>query len=319
MRVAAGLRLPSVEGAAVWAFSTLAIIVALAIFLVGYDALAANLAKLSLATFALCLVLMVWQLGARFLRWLWYARCLGLRLSPYEGALFYAAGLGMTMTPGRLGEVLRLWFLEKRFAVPYRRIAGLYVMDRISDASAYFILFAIGSLTYGYVSPVAWSGMAVVLLLILLLMKPGPVFALLNTTYALLGRGRKLVLWLRRAVRNTSTLSQPSVFLPGLAVGAVGWLAAPAVLTLALAQMGVGLSFLHATAIYAAGALVGGATMLPGGGGGTEAVLISLLGLSDVPIDAAVAAVIVTRVTFLWVPVGLGIIALPMAIKAVSR
>jgi uncharacterized membrane protein YbhN (UPF0104 family) len=59
--------------------------------------------------------------------------------------------------------------------------------------------------------------------------------------------------------------------------------------------------------------------MLPGGGGGTEAVLISLLGLSDVPIDAAVAAVIVTRVTFLWVPVGLGIIALPMAIKAVSR
>jgi hypothetical protein len=29
--------------------------------------------------------------------------------------------------------------------------------------------------------------------------------------------------------------------------------------------------------------------------------------------------VIVTRVTFLWVPVGLGIIALPMAIKAVSR
>ena len=307
MRVAAGLRLPSVEGAAVWAFATLAIIVALAIFLVGYDALAANLAKLSLATFALCLVLMVWQLGARFLRWLWYARCLGLRLSLYEGALFYAAGLGMTMTPGRLGEVLRLWFLEKRFAVPYRRIAGLYVMDRISDASAYFILFAIGSLTYGYVSPVAWSGMAVVLLLILLLMKPGPVFTLLNATYALLGRGRKLVLWLRRAVRNTSTLSQPRVFLPGLAVGAVGWLAAPAVLTL------------YATAIYAAGALVGGATMLPGGGGGTEAVLISLLGLSDVPIDAAVAAVIVTRVTFLWVPVGLGIIALPMAMKAVSR
>src|SRR5260370_1141160 len=187
MRVAAGLRLPSVEGAAVWAFATLAIIVALAIFLVGYDALAANLAKLSLATFALCLVLM----------------------------------------------------------------------------------------------------------------KPGPVFALLNATYAILGRGRKLVLWLRRAVRNTSTLSQPRVFLPGLAVGAVGWLAAPAVLTLALAQMGVGLSFLHATAIYAAGALVGGATMLPGGGGGTEAVLISLLALSDVPIDAAFAALVFTLVTVL--------------------
>ena len=69
MRVAAGLRLPSVEGAAVWAFATLAIIVALAILLVGCDALASNLAKFSLATLALCVVLMLCQLGARFLRW----------------------------------------------------------------------------------------------------------------------------------------------------------------------------------------------------------------------------------------------------------
>jgi uncharacterized protein (TIRG00374 family) len=209
--------------------------------------------------------------------------------------------------------------LEKRFAVPYRRIAGLYVMDRISDATTYFILFAIGSLTYQHSSPVAWGGMVIVGLIILVLMKPWPAFALLKASYAILGKGRKQVLWLRRAIRNTSTLSQPRVFLPGLAVGTIGWLAAPGVLKVALFQMGVDLPFLHATAIYAAGALVGGATMLPGGGGGTEAVLISLLGVSGVPIDAAVAAVIVTRVTFLWAPVGLGIIALPVAMKAVRR
>jgi uncharacterized protein (TIRG00374 family) len=317
--MATSLRLPPVEVAAIWAAATLVVILAVAIFLIGYDALAANLAKLNVATFAVCLVLMVWQVGGRFLRWIWYARCLGLKLSLREGALFYAAGLGMTMTPGRLGELLRLWLLEKRFAVPYRRIAGLYVMDRISDATTYFILFAIGSLTYQHSSPVAWGGMVIVGLIILVLMKPWPAFALLKASYAILGKGRKQVLWLRRAIRNTSTLSQPRVFLPGLAVGTIGWLAAPGVLKVALFQMGVDLPFLHATAIYAAGALVGGATMLPGGGGGTEAVLISLLGVSGVPIDAAVAAVIVTRVTFLWAPVGLGIIALPVAMKAVRR
>ena len=135
-------------------------------------------------------------------------------------------------------------------------------------------------------------------------MRPWPVLSALTGAYAVIGHGRNLVLWLRRAVRNTSELSQPRVFLPGLVIGTIGWLAAPLLLTLVLAQMGAHLPFLHATAIYAAGALAGGATMLPGGGGGTEAVLLGLLRASEVPIDAAVAAVIVTRLTFLWAPGG---------------
>jgi glycosyltransferase 2 family protein len=319
MRLATALRLPSLEMAAMWAITSLVIILGVAIFLIGYDALTANLAKLNAVTLAFCLLLMVWQVGGRFLRWIWYARCLGLPLSMREGALFYGAGLGMTMTPGRLGELLRLWFLERRFAARYRRIAGLYVMDRISDAVTYVILFAVGSVSYSQGAPVALSSVVVVGLVLLILMRPWPVLGLLTAAYAATRQGRKLVLWLRRAIRNTSTLSQPRVFLPGLLIGTIGWLAAPVVLSLALAQMGVHLPLLHATAIYAAGALAGGATMLPGGGGGTEAVLIGLLRASDVPMDAAVASVIVTRVTFLWAPVGLGIAALPIAMKAVRR
>jgi uncharacterized protein (TIRG00374 family) len=317
MRVATRAWLPPVEVAAIWAMATLVVVLAIAVFLIGFDALVNNLAKLNTATLVLCLLLMGWQVGGRFLRWMWYARCLGLPLSLREGALFYSAGLGMTLTPGRLGELIRLWFLERRFAAPYRRIVGLYVMDRISDAVTYVILFAFGSLSYSKGAPVALSGVMVVGLVLLALMRPALPLRLLTGAYAMVGHGRKFVLWLRRAVRNTSALSQPRVFLPGLLVGTVGWLAAPVVLTLALAQMGVHLPLLHATAIYAAGALAGGATMLPGGGGGTEAVLLALLRASEVPIDAAVAAVIVTRVTFLWAPVGLGIVALPLAMKAV--
>jgi uncharacterized protein (TIRG00374 family) len=317
MRVAARAWLPPVEVAAIWAMATLAVVLASAVFLIGFDALVANLAKLNPAALVLCVLLMGWQVGGRFLRWMWYAHCLRLPLSVREGALFYGAGLGMTLTPGRLGELIRLWFLERRFAAPYRRIVGLYIMDRVSDAVTYVILFAAGSLSYSNGAPVALSGVVVVLLVVVALMRPALPLRLLTGAYALVGKGRNLVLWLRRAIRNTSALSQPRVFLPGLLVGTVGWLAAPAVLALALAQMGVHLPLLHATAIYAAGALAGGATMLPGGGGGTEAVLLALLRASEVPIDAAVAAVIVTRVTFLWAPVGLGILALPLAMKTV--
>jgi glycosyltransferase 2 family protein len=313
----ASSRPPSVQWTAIATVTMVAAIFSISVFLIGFETLASNLRKLAPGISVVCFVLLVWQLGCRFLRWLYYARCLGLKLPVGQAALYYAAGLGMTLTPGRLGEAVRLWFLERRLAVPYRRIAGLYVADRVSDAAAYVILFAVGSASYSGRSPVAWGGLLTVAALTLMIMYPRPIVALLTGVYAIVGRGRTQVLWLRRAVRNTSILFQPRVFIPGLAVGALGWLAPPAVLTISLMQMDVGLDPLRAVAIYAASALAGGATMLPGGGGGTEAVLVGLLVAANVPLDAAISAMIVTRLVFLWVPVGIGFCLLPIAIKSV--
>src|SRR5262249_58033218 len=95
---------------------------------------------------------------------------------------------GMTLTPGRLGEALRLWFLEKRLAVPYRRIAGLYVADRVSDAAAYLILLATGLAAYQHGTPVAWGSVLLITAVIALIMNPGPIIGLLNGDSALLSR-----------------------------------------------------------------------------------------------------------------------------------
>jgi len=317
VRIVASARPPSIEWAVISVAVTLVMVFAVSAFVIGFDALIGSLRKFDPATLGIFFLLMVWQVGCRFLRWLLYARCLGLKIVPHEAFLYYAAALGMTLTPGRLGEALRLWFLEKRFAVPYRRLAGLYVADRVSDATAYLILLAVGLAAYQHGSPIAWGSLLVIVTVIVLIMNPRPIIALLNAIYAFMRRGRKLVVWLRRAVRNTSTLFQPRVFLPGVAIGAVGWFAAPAVLTVSLSKMGVGFDVFHAMVIYAAAALAGGSTMMPGGGGATETVLVVLLTRSDVPLDAAISAMIVTRITFLWLPVGLGTLLLPVAMKMV--
>jgi len=81
--------------------------------------------------------------------------------------------------------------------------------------------------------------------------------------------------------------------------------------------LGIKFDLLHATAIYATAALTGGSTMLPGGGGATEAVLVVLLRAANVPLDEAVAAMIMTRLAFLWIPVGVGILVLPAATRSV--
>jgi uncharacterized protein (TIRG00374 family) len=314
----ARLRLPSIEWALISAAVCLAAVFAASAALVGFDTLTANLSKLNSSTLAACVLLMAWQLGCRFLRWFFYARRLGLKISLPEAFLYYGAGLGMTLTPGRLGEVLRLWFLEQRFAAPYRRTAGLYVADRVSDAMSYLILFAVGSTAYSGGSSITWGALFMVVTVMLAIMHPRPVIELLNAAHAALGLGRRVVPWLRRAVRNASTLFQPAVFVPGVSIGTIGWLGPPMVLTMSLTQMGVEFSALQAIAIYAVAALSGGATMMPGGVGGTEAALTGLLVASKVSLDAAVSAVIITRTAFLLLPVGLGLLLLPVAMRVVG-
>ncbi len=315
MRSRARFKPPAVEWAIVLLLIAIVAVVTVSVFVVSFDQLSANLRKLDGVTVAACFLGMAWQSGGRCLRWLVYVRNLGLKLPLREAALYYAAAFSMTLTPARLGETLRLWFLEKRFGVYYRRIVGLYIADRLSDAIAYLILLVVGSIAYAQSSPAAWGIRLAIMACIAALMYPKPIFAVLRVAYAVTRRGRKAVVWLRRAVRNTSTLFQPKVFIPGVAIGTVGWLATPAVLTLILAQMGITIDPLQVAAIYATAALAGGSSMVPGGVGVTEAVLVVLLTASDVPLDIAVAAMMVTRLTFLWLPAGLGLLLLPVAIR----
>src|SRR5262249_42315490 len=246
------VRPPSIEWAVISVAVTLVVVFAVSAFVIGFDALTSSLHKFDAATIGIFFLLSGWQVGCRFLRWFLYARCLGLKISPQEAFLYYAAALGMTLTPGRLGEALRLWFLEKRLAVPYRRTAGLYVADRVSDAAAYLILLATGVAAYQHGTPTGWGSVLVVAAVIALIMDPRPIVGLLNASYAIVRRGRKLVVWLRRALLNTSTLFQPRVFLPGVAIGTIGWFAAPVVLTASLSKMGVYFNLFHAMVLYSA-------------------------------------------------------------------
>lgn len=314
----------SIQWAVIYVAVSLAAVLAVSAFVIGVDALADNLGKFTPNLFLICLLLMTWQVGCRFARWYFFARNLGVPMGPGEAVLYYGAGFGVAVTPGRLGELLRLWFLERRFAIPYRRLAGLYVADRLSDATAYLVLLAVGAMTARHLYPVAWVTMLAPILLALAVVTPRPGLLAIDVLYGLVrgrfaGRGRKMFAWLRRAIRNMSILFRPRVYLAGLLIGTIGWCAAPLVLSLSLAQLGISLSPFLAAAIYAAGALAGGASMLPGGVGASDTVLVVLLVAADVPIDAAIASMIVTRITFLWTPVGLGLVVLPVALRHVRR
>jgi uncharacterized protein (TIRG00374 family) len=64
-----------------------------------------------------------------------------------------------------------------------------------------------------------------------------------------------------------------------------------------------------AVGIYAVSSVAGAATFVPGGLGGTEAVMTALLSTTGMPTPHALAITLLCRLTTLWLAVALGWIA----------
>ena len=79
---------------------------------------------------------------------------------------------------------------------------------------------------------------------------------------------------------------------------------------LVLEWLGADISFSFAIFVYAISMLAGALSFLPGGLGGAEAIMISLLVLKGMAMPAAIAATVFIRLATLWFAVLIGLLAL---------
>jgi uncharacterized membrane protein YbhN (UPF0104 family) len=225
----------------------------------------------------------------------------------------------MTATPGKVGEALRLWLIERRHGHGYVRTVPLLVADRLSDAIGMGILSLLG---LGVLSEHAWAVAAsagVVVLALLAATRPALPLAVVAALYRLVGRAPRLFGRVRGAIRDTAALFAPRLMAATTAIAVLGWLAEGLAFALVLHALGADIGAPAAVVVFAASMVVGSLTLLPGGLGGTEATMIALLAALGVPLDQAVAATAVIRVTTLWFAVALGFLALPAALGRARR
>lgn len=252
---------------------------------------------------------------ARGVRWHRFSRHLGLPVPAWRSGLYYVAGFAMTPTPGKLGEALRLWLLERCHGCRYERTAALMVADRLSDTIALLLLATLGLGAFAGAAEIGLA-LAVVGGCIGLLLRPAPLLRLVLLAYRRLGRWPRPFARLRVLIRETAKLMGMSVFGLALALAIAGWLAECLALYGLLGLLGADHVTLQAAiGVFAISTLAGALTMLPGGLGGTEASMVALLLALGVAADAAVVATLVFRVVTLWFAVGLGFLALPQALR----
>lgn len=285
----------------------------------GWREVAAELSRLSPALIATLLALSLVNYLLRALRWWLLAQPAGLALPLARALLYYVAGFALTATPGKLGELIRLWLMQRHHGHAFERSLGLLVLDRLSDALPMFLWVLVGA------GAVAGQGPAVALLGLmvlapgLLVLRPQPLERGLVLLARASGRFGRIALRLRRALRATAALATPRLLLAASALGLVGWAAEIVGFWLLLAAFDRPIGLAAAAFVFAFAMLVGALPLFPGGVGGTEATMIGLLlALGSGP-EVAVAATGVTRLATLGFATLLGWAVLPLAIGRPAR
>lgn len=279
----------------------------------GWKETTAQIARLSLWQGVILLVLSLANYLLRGFRWHLFARRLGLPTSLIQDQRHFLGGFAMVVTPGRVGELVRMRWLKRETGWNYDRTAPLALMDRASDLAAMAIILALSvAMTAGGMGgalPVA----ALALLAAWTATHPRLLAAIVTRLYLVTGRFPRIFARVRLAARSLSRFTNAATILPAIALGVTGWLAEGYAFHLLLGWMGTDIALWKAIGIFVFATLAGGLTGAPGGVGGAEAAMIALLSLDGVPMEVSVPATAIIRVTTLWFALGLGLMVFPFA------
>ena len=247
----------------------------------------------------------------RFLKW---ELCLGWldvrgdgpndapRLTRGRSLLIYLAGLSMSVTPGKVGEVLRSYLLRLTDGVPFTRTAPIVVADRLSDLVALVILSALGVSQFREYLPVVLVTLVLVVAGVVVLGTP----RLCRGLIALLARLPGLARISARAealVDSSAALLRLRPLLVLSLISVLGWgLECVGYWLIVRGLVGAEASLGLCTFLWSTTTLIGALSFLPGGLGATEgslAVLVARLA-GGVSQAAALATTLLIRACTLW-------------------
>jgi len=272
----------------------------------GWQEVADAVARIDAPTLVAVLSTSLACYAIRFLRWHGFTLALGHRVPWIANLGIFVAGLGLTWTPGKSGELLRGVFLA-RYHVPFARSILLFYWDRLSDLAGmlFLALSATLMLTSGHLALIP-AAFAVVIALWLL--RPGGASFSRAVEFARRRFPERHHHWLD----SLAMLSEADArFTSGLAAaGALAGACAYAMQALGLLiiarSSGIELGFTQALLVMSVSTLAGAAVLLPAGAGVVETTSVGLLVAQGLSFPDAVAIGLVHRATTFWFAIALG-------------
>lgn len=245
----------------------------------------------------------------RIVRWGIYLRHMGHRLPWFFCGTTYLAGFAFTLSPGKVGEMVRARYYQP-YQIPLADVTAAFFAERLMDLIV-ILLLALAMLA-GLPSYhlVMWLGIGLIggVVATLLFMPWARVQAWLTAHPQADKAHIKAMVAAAAMLLSARRFLSPGMLVGALMLGLLSWGAEAVGFKLVgdVIEPLAPLPWGTAVGIYATATLVGALSFLPGGLGSTEAVMTGLLYTNGFALPEALLLTLMCRLLTLWLAVVFG-------------
>jgi len=260
---------------------------------------------MGVSTILLSLALILCSYFFRFVRWVLLTKTIHIKLSFSDSVLIFGSGLSMSITPGKMGELLKSYLIKRINKTPISRSAMIIVFERLTDVLALIIISLSGMfvINHGFSNVVIF---ALFVMFIILLVREKITYVMLSKL-PFIKRFTKELLNCYDSSKNLFVLKNLII---NVFISVLAWFLECLGVLLLIQGFNVNNAWLTIP-IYAFSSVFGSLSFLPGGLGIMEVSLSGLLvSIIKAPIHLAIAVTIIARLLTLWFSVLIGVVSL---------
>ncbi|MCF8355599.1 MAG: flippase-like domain-containing protein [Melioribacteraceae bacterium] len=246
---------------------------------------------------------------SRFLKWHYYIKLLKIPLKFRDSYSIFMSGLVMSVTPGKMGELLKAFLVKQITQEPVSKTAPIILAERITDFISLIILALVGAYVFdqGKVIVIG-TGIFFILLIVVISQKKWALklISLLENIKFL----KKYIVKVHQMYESSYKMLQPKPLILMTILSFASWFFECYGFYLILNDFALNVSLIWATFVYSFSTIIGAITMLPGGLGVTDGSLTLLIQQGGASTEVAVASTFLVRAVTLWFAVIVGAVSI---------
>jgi glycosyltransferase 2 family protein len=247
-----------------------------------------------------------------YLRWRLLCKNLGIKISLRDDFLVYVAGFALSITPAKVGELLRTQILREKSGIQRTQTTPLIFIEKFYDLLGAVIASSIGILYFPQIGIIILSGL-ILSIIIFILFSSRITFDKSIVILSKFKFTKKFTEPLSKSHEILKTSTKLKIFTPSIILSVFYWFTISFAVFFVLKSLSIdSLGFAEITSTYASSLFLGALSFLPGGLGIAEASFTGLLNLQGISLSMAVVIVIIVRLFTLWFNVVIGFIALKL-------
>ncbi|HEX9253290.1 MAG TPA: lysylphosphatidylglycerol synthase transmembrane domain-containing protein [Ignavibacteriaceae bacterium] len=256
-------------------------------------------------------ILLLLSLGnyiSRFFKWQYYLNIIDVKLHKLDSLSVFMSGLIMSVTPGKMGELLKSYLVKQVNGTSISKTAPIVLAERATDFLSLTILALAGAYFYDYGKNIIII-IGAIILAGLIILSNKKLFNKIISLISNIGFISRHTLKITTAYESSSKLLSITPLLLMTLLSIVSWGFECFGYYLILTNFEIKIDVLWAFFSYSFATIVGALSMLPGGLGVTEGSLTLMLVQKGLSEHSAFAATFIVRAVTLWFAVLVGAIS----------